>query len=254
MAVLRKGGADGLKIALKIVRDAYGGTLPIDVVNDVIDRFFEGYSAPSPLTFPPGKRCPDPNPGKRWPDTFDSPPKFTWEIPVTCADSRENLSPSTVQIGDSAHIAIAASDQNTASLDVEQPSAAAAIAQPTHAGEVEVSQSYSAEPAPVSSNDTVVGEPAPNNHDTSGGGPCSPSASAAFFGGAPPELVWTTEKPTEPGSYWVETSSGAQYIREVNLVNGKLVAVDPGLSYEVPLDFYERFAPIPKPVEKGGAA
>ena len=164
MAVLRKGGADGLKLALKMVRDFHYGELPTNSLNDIIDWFFEGYSAPSPLTSSPGKRCPDPTPGKRWIDLPDSPPKFTWEIPVMCADSRPNLSPSTVQIGDSAH-----------------------SANQSNAGEVEVSQSYSADPAPVSSNDTVADQSAPDNHEhTSGVGHCSPSADAAFFSDAPP--------------------------------------------------------------------
>lgn len=41
MAVLRKSADDGLKLAIRLVRDFYEGTLPIDVVNDVIDRFFD---------------------------------------------------------------------------------------------------------------------------------------------------------------------------------------------------------------------
>ena len=207
-----------------------------------------------------------------------------FEIPVVCADSRENLSPSTRKIGDSAHSATK-----------------------THAGEVEVSQSYSAEPAPVSP-DTVADQSAPDNHDTSGVGPCSPSADAAFFESSPivksyvqsgvdvraviddvraarrelkalmdrlladqnpvqsaepdpdlqtavqkpppPDLVWTTERPTEPNWYWLETSSGAQFIRELIIENGELVADIPGLPSTYGLKYYTRFAgPVPKPVE-----
>ena len=151
-----------------------------------------------------------------------------FEIPVVCADSRANLSPSTRKIGDSAHSATK-----------------------THAGEVEVSQSYSAEPAPVSP-DTVADQSAPDNHDTSGVGPCSPSADAAFFKDAPPEFVWTTERPTEPGHYWVEDRGGTKGIHKLgHRPDGRLVVLDPSFFIGWDLGAYCRFAgPIPKPVEK----
>lgn len=55
MAVLRKSADDGLKLAIRLVRDFYEGTLPIDVVNDVIDRFFDIDVDANPAhTFPAG--------------------------------------------------------------------------------------------------------------------------------------------------------------------------------------------------------
>jgi len=69
------------------------------------------------------------------------------------------------------------------------------------------------------------------------------------------ELVWTTERPTIPGPYWIEDFAGSQSIYEIDFVNGELVVVDNHWTFSfTPLHYVLIAGPIPKPVDKGGAA